>query len=51
VDGLLEAIEDDNAAVRKQALWALMQCVDGDDIDYAALQQKLRKVLLGGGTA
>jgi hypothetical protein len=36
--------------VRKQVLWALMRCADGDgrNLDYAALAEKLRKALIGG---
>jgi HEAT repeat protein len=50
VDALMDALEDEDSDVRKQVLWALMRCADGDDrnLDYAALAEKLRKALIGG---
>jgi hypothetical protein len=51
VDALLDALEDDDTAVRKQAIWALMRCIDHDDVDYEELAAKLRKALIGGDEA
>jgi len=53
VEALSEALEDDDAGVRKHALWALMRCVDAADaeLDYAALAATLRKALGRGGEA
>jgi HEAT repeat protein len=51
VDALLEALEDEDTEVRKQAIWALMRCIDHDDVDYGELAAKLRRALIGGGGA
>jgi hypothetical protein len=47
----MAALEDEDVEVRKQVLWALTRCIEGDDVelDYAALAEKLRRALLGGG--
>ena len=49
-DALMEALEDEDVDVRKQALWALMRGVDADDpeFDYEALADTLRRALAGG---
>jgi hypothetical protein len=48
---LMEALEDEDADVRKQAMWALMRVIDSSDadIDHKELAQKLRKALKRGG--
>jgi HEAT repeat protein len=50
-DGLLEALEDENADVRKQAMWALMRVINSSDldVDHKELAQKLRRALKRGG--
>ena len=50
-DALMEALEDEDADVRKQAMWALMRVIDSSDadIDHKELAQKLRKALKRGG--
>ena len=53
VDALADALDgEEDADVKKQILWALMRCIDGDDPDlnYEELAEKLRKAFGLSGT-